>query len=69
MSAKFDDIKDALKVIGSINKAIEDKQAPTPEKVELCEEYINALSVIGLIASAQAVEESLNRWCGLLINA
>lgn len=69
MSAKFDDIKDALKVVQSINEAIEVKKAPTPEKIEYYEDYIDGLCVLGLYGSAKAVDESLNRWCGLLLDA
>lgn len=64
-----DTIKDALKVVNSINNAIEDKNPPTPRKIELCESYIDELMFLGLPCSAQAVNNSLNRWCELLLDA
>lgn len=69
MSAKLESIKDAIKVVKSINEAIESKKAPTPEKIEYCEDYIDELCVLGLYGSAKAVDESLNRWCELLLDA
>lgn len=69
MSAKLEDIKDAIKVVKSINEAIESKKAPTPEKIEYCEDYIDKLCVLGLYGYAKVVDESLNRWCGLLLDA
>lgn len=61
--------KDALRVVSSINNAIADNNPPTPRKIELCEDYIYKLSVVGLFSSAAMVDESLNRWCELLLDA
>ena len=69
MKATIQDIKDAQKVIGSINECISDGVPPTPEKVELCEQYITSLVDIGLSASSVAVEDALNCWCELLLDA
>lgn len=69
MKATVQDIKDAQLVINSINERVLANSPPTPEKVELCEQYITSLVGIGLCASSVAVEEALNCWCELLLDA
>ena len=67
MNATVEDIKDAWRVIKSMNECIATNTPPTPEKVELCEQYIIDLADLGLAASSLAVEDALNNWCELLL--
>ncbi|WP_417437548.1 hypothetical protein [Idiomarina abyssalis] len=69
ISATVKDVEDAQKVINSINDCIKSGKAPTPEKVELCEQYIVDLFDLGLAAFSLAVECALNNWCELLLDA
>lgn len=69
MNATVEDIKDAVRVIKSMNECIATNKPPTPEKVELCEQYIVDLADMGLFASSVAVEDALNNWCELLLDA
>tara|TARA_B100001063_G_C16775958_1_gene565343 strand:- start:3784 stop:3993 length:210 start_codon:yes stop_codon:yes gene_type:complete len=69
MNATVEDIKDAVLVVKTIGERINAGTKPTPENVELCEQYIVDLSDLGLAASSLAVEDALNDWCELLLDA